>query len=60
MRFVNCTNFIVSALVISHAFELKFSLIVYVMIVIYDSFVQGAQEMRAHFRSYHQMASYIM
>ena len=32
MRFVNCTNFIVSALLISRAFELKFSLIVYVMI----------------------------
>ena len=60
MRFVNCTNFIVSALLISRAFELKLSLIVYVMIVIYDSFVQRAQEMHAHFRSYHQMASYIM
>ena len=34
MRFVNCTNFIVSALLISRAFELKFSLIVYVIIVI--------------------------
>ena len=60
MRFVNCTNFIVSALLISRAFELKFSLIVYVMIVIYDSFVQRAQEMHAHFRSYHQRASYIV
>ena len=55
-----CTIFNVSALLISRVFELKFSLIGYVVRALYDLFVQRVKEMHTHFRSNHQMASYIM
>ena len=59
MRFVNCTIFIVSALLILRAC-LNLSLIVDVERALYDLFVQLGQEIQAHFRSNRQMASYIM